>query len=220
MLSTKAGIAAAMMISMVFIPASAEELAATKTAPVDPKKDAVLHNILESLNAKKLTDEEEALVHKHRQERADHLIDVIADKTNMPEEKRAELKAKIAKHAEKAAAPNPKKEEILRRLDCKGFLKSTVYTVLDDHFNEHELKDLLRFIKSATGRRLVDQGADMLEEGFALTLEHFLPIFIDMGKEFKKATPLGPGPSLHQQEMIDKLKKMLHDNKPTTAPEI
>jgi hypothetical protein len=107
---------------------------------------------------------------------------------------------------------------MIARLDIKNFVKETTCKILDEHFNQKELKDLLKFLNSSTGKKLVDMAPSMAEEGVDMALEHCAPILIDFLKELRPHSPFGASPSPHDQELIDKLKKMIHDQHQEKVP--
>jgi len=154
---------------------------------------------------------------KKRQERMDHVIDVVADKTGMSDEAKSKLKEKMSSSRNREHKPMPPemKEKLEKTFgDSKTFCKDMTVQVMSEHFEESDLKSILKFLKSKTGKKLIKQAPDMVAQTIALSLEHYLPPVLETCKDLKKCAPmlpLGPnggGDPEKRKEMMDKLKQM------------
>ncbi|MBX9685191.1 MAG: DUF2059 domain-containing protein [Candidatus Obscuribacterales bacterium] len=185
------------------------------------KTRVLVDQIIEAVEAEKLSAEEQEAFKKKNKERVERVVDAIADKANMSAEAKAELKAKIAEKREQHHSMPPEmKEKLEKRFDFKGFNKESSYTVLKDHFSDTELKSILKFLKSSTGKKLIKETPDMICEVFELALERYVPIVIDLVKELKMPPALN-GPNANpekRKEMMEKIRKMLQEQMPSPMP--
>ncbi len=186
------------------------------------KKHALVDQIIEAVEAEKPTEDERAALKKKADERVDKLIDVIADKSKMSDEGKAKLKAKIAEKKEKHHSLPPEvKEQLEKRFDFKHFSKDLTYQVLSDHFDDSDLKSLLKFLKSPVGKKLMKQTPDMIGQVVELSMERYVPEIIDLCKNIKLPKGLSPngGPSPERKrEMMEKLKQLFEQQQPHPAP--
>lgn len=187
---------------------------------LDPeaKKKAEIDKIISTIEAEKPTPEEKVARKAKRKERLEGLGNFIAERLELPEAKRAEIKQKIAEHHSKSNSMPPEvREEIKRKLDVAGFTRRTTYTVLGDHFDDKDLKNIQKFLKSSTGAKLIKETPDMLLQTVVLTAEHFVPIIADFLKQVRGMRGLMPdsikgGPNdPKRQEMIDQMKKLIEE---------
>lgn len=201
---------------LLIIPAYAKE----EKKPVD-KKEALVDQIIEAVNAEKLMEEEKTEFKKKGQERIDRFIDVIAEKTKMSPEDKQKLKDKLSKRcAEKQSrtlAPEVK-DRIEKELALKEFSRNLAFQVMGDHFDDHDLKNILKFIKSSTGKKILKQAPDMIAQMIELSAERYVPLAMDMLKGFKVPDGLQQG-SPHmspeqRKELMEKLKRLLQRNNP------
>lgn len=234
-------LSAALLVVFLLNPTAAFCKSKSEGKQSSNKSQSTVDKIIEAVEAEKLTDEEKKAQEKKRNERIDHVVDTIADKSNMPEEERAKLKAKIAESREKQSQmPAEVKEKMDMVFQSKEFCKDTTNKVLTDHFTETDQKALLKFLKSPTGKKLIKEAPDMVAQSLELAAVHYIPIFMDMLKNFKMPPGMMPGiPGLgpvlppgfqpppgigprgipnitpeQKQQMMDKIKDLLKDNMP------
>ncbi len=205
----------AISVLMLQAPAYSKDKESSKKGKVD-KKQALVDQIVDAVEAQKLSSEERAELKKKNNERMDRFVDLIAEKTNMGEEAKNKIKEKLAEKREKAGRQMPPelKEKLAEKFESKTFCKETTVTVLSDHFDEKDLRAILKFLKSSTGKKLLKQGPDMISQGVELAAVHYVPIIIDLLKEMKSKLPpgLGPGGTPEQKrEMMDRFKQMLQE---------
>lgn len=192
--------------------------------PAD-KKHVLLDQIVEAVKAEKLTEEEKADFKKRSQERLDRFIDVVADKTKMSPEDKQKLKDKLSKSCQENQAnglPPEVKERIESQLAIKEFGRDLSYQVLGDHLDDSDLKAILKFIKSSTGKKLIKQAPDMIAQMIELSAERYVPLAIDMMKQFKVPDGIGSGPPKispeQKRELMEKIRRLLQNNRQPSAP--
>ena len=192
--------------------------------PAD-KKHVLVDQIVEAVKAEKLTGEEKLDLKKRSQERLDRFIDVIADKTKMSPEEKQKLKDKMSKSCQDNQArslPPELKERIVSELAIREFCRDLSYQVLGEHLDDHDLKAILKFIKSRTGKKLIKQAPDMIAQMIELSAERYVPVAIDMMKQFKVPDGMGPGsPKIspeQKRELMEKIRRLLQNNGQQSAP--
>ncbi|MBX9723725.1 MAG: DUF2059 domain-containing protein [Candidatus Obscuribacterales bacterium] len=182
----------------------------------EDKKHALVDQIIDAVQAEKLTDDERAELEKKQDARVDKFVDAVADKMKMSDEEKTKIKARLnAKKDAHKQLPPEVKAALEKRFDFKNFSKDMTYQVLTDHFDDKDLKSLLKFLKSPIGKKLMKQTPDMLGEATEMTLEKYVPIVIDMIKEIKIPKGLSPkdGPSPEKKrEMMEKLRQLFEQN--------
>lgn len=201
---------------------SAGQFAPTSIKPPDPttpaakQKDTVIRSLLDGLNSKPLTEAEKQQNKDRSQKRLDHMLDTIAAAANMSAEEKEALRAKLkgpqTPVPEKSAAA---KAEFMEKMQCKQFVKDAGYRMFDDHFTTKELKDIDRFVRSSTGKKLLSEAPDMMLEGVELAIESYIPFFIDLANRYRRLHHLlGPRRvPADQQEMMERMKKMFQQQK-------
>jgi hypothetical protein len=192
----------------------------------EDKKHLLIDEIVEALKAEsKLSDEELSELKKKQEERMDRIVDTIAEKAQLSNEEKAKLKEKIAerKKREKHPMPPELKEKLEKRFDFENFKKQTTYQVMSDHFDNKDLKVILKFVKSPTGQKILHEGPDMLGQVVELSAEKYVPIMMDICKELK----LKPGRLLaprqktpeQKRQMLEKIREFFKDKLPPQPPE-
>lgn len=210
---------------------SLSALAKSSKAPADAeaKKKAVIDKIIQVVEDDKLTAEERKAAKQKKKERIAKFGNFIADKLEIPEAKREEIHQKMREQKKKHKDLPPEvKEEMKRKLDIAGFNRRAAYQVLSDHLDEKDLKNVLKFMKSSTGTKLVKEAPDMLLQFGILAGEHFLPIAIDFFKGLKMMHNLMPLPmpgglegDPKNKQIIDQMRKLMEQQRqktPQTPP--
>jgi hypothetical protein len=189
---------------------------------IKDRKHLLVDQIIDAVQAdNNLSDDEIAKFEKKQQERVDRMIDVIADKAKMSAEEKAKLKEKIAETKEQHNSIPPElKEKLVKHFDFKNFSKQTTCQVLTDHFEDSDLKAILRFLKSSTGQKFFREGPDMIGQVLELSAERYVPIIMDLCKEFKLPSGLSPMDNNreHRREMMEKLRQLFKDRLPPQSP--
>lgn len=203
---------------MTLLMSSLPALCKTESTTQEDKKHKLIDQIIDTVKKEKPTEEERQEFKKKREARFDHFIDVMAEKTKMSDEEKAKLKERIAKRRESHKSMPPElKEKLGQKLDWKNFCQETTYQVLGDHLTDNDLKALLKFIKSPTGRKIVKQAPDMISQAVALAAEKYVPLIVEKIKEFKPGNgflPPGtvPGPdNQKRKEMLDRIQQFLRN---------
>lgn len=191
--------------------------------PTD-KKHVLVDEIIDAVKAEKPTDEEKDELKKKGQERMDRFVDVLAEKTNMSPEDKQKLKDRLGKSCQDKQAqsvPPEVKAQIDSKLAIKEFCRDLSYQVMGDHFEDSDLKAILKFIKSPTGKKIIKQAPDMIAQMIELSAERYVPIAIDFMKQYKMPEGMGPGsPRMspeQRRQMIEKFKRLFEKNAPSEA---
>ncbi len=207
---------------------SMSTFAKSSKTPVDAeaKKKAAIDKIIQVVEDDKLTPEEKKAFKAKKKERLEKFGTFIADRLDIPESKREEMRQKMeAQKKHHKEMPPEVKEEMKRKLDIDGFKKRATYQVLSDHLDEKDLKNVLKFLKTSTGTKLIKEAPDMLLQFGILAGEHFLPLVFDFVKNLKMMHNMMPVPmpgglegDPKNKQIIDQMKKLIEQQRQKSAP--
>lgn len=203
-------------------PVMAKETSDSKVSSKD-SSDALVTEIVNTVKTAKLTEEEKQEQKKVRNARVESILTDLEAKGQIP----PDAKAKIL---DGLRSDKPMHEHVpgmdsgwKARLNIDEFCASTTSKVLTDHLETQDLKNLLKFLKTSTGQKIIKQTPDMLSEAFELAAARFVPPLMEIGKQFamqKMMQPkqLTPEQMEKQKEMMDKIKDMLKQNQQSPEP--
>lgn len=208
-----------LMLSLCSCSLTAFAKSSKTPADAESKKKVVIDKIIETVQDDKLTPEERKAAKEKKKERLEKFGDFVADKLDIPQSKREDFRKKMEdqKKAHKAMPPEVR-EELKRKLDVAGFNKRATTQVLSEHLDEKDLKNLLKFMKSSTGTKLVKEAPDMLLQYGILAGEQYLPMLFDFVKNLKMMKHLMPMPmpggmesDPKNKQIIDQMKKLIEE---------
>lgn len=185
--------------------------------------DALVAEIVAAVKSAKLTEQEKQEQKKVRTARVESLLADLETKGQIP----PDAKAKIL---DGLRSDKPIHEHVpgmdsgwKARLNLDDFTSDTTAKVLTDHLDKQDLKNLLKFLKTPTGQKIVKQTPDMTSEALELAAARFLPPLVELGKQFtmqKMMQPreLTPEQMEKQKEMMNKIKDLLKQNQQGPEP--
>jgi hypothetical protein len=144
---------------------------------VSPEKQALGRQLLELTNAKKTietmlrTQADE--MDKELPESSWKLISISKEVQSLTPGEREELRSKLLSGSSR---PGQKMfESLLKEIDFGKLIEETSLPLYDKYFSETELKDLLAFYKSPTGRKVIETMPNLLSESIDLTAGVLIP---------------------------------------------
>ncbi|MBY0547404.1 MAG: DUF2059 domain-containing protein [Candidatus Obscuribacterales bacterium] len=203
-------------------PVMAKETSDSKVSSKD-SSDALVTEIVNTVKAAKLTEEEKQEQKKVRNARVESILTELEAKGQIPPDAKAKILAGLR-------SDKPVHEHVpgvdsawTARLNLDEFCASTTSKVLTDHLDNQDLKNVLKFLKTPTGQKIIKQTPDMLSEAFELTVARFLPPLMELGKQFAKQKmmqpkELTPEQMEKQKEMMNKIKDLLRQNQQSSEP--
>lgn len=183
--------------------------------------------IVEFIKSQKLTEAEKEEQKSQRRDRVQKVLSELEQQGQItPSQKQKVLDACDGKCEKAGMLPGGlKPSEIKSMMKVDEFCSSTAEKVLGDHLDEKDLKALLKFLKTPTGKKLIKQAPDMASEAAELAAARFLPPLMEMGKRFKmrgpsagQSLPLSPEEEKKRREILDKLKEMLKQREREKSP--
>lgn len=181
---------------------SAQENAATKPE-ISAEKRALIRAILDLTNS---TQGTKTMLNAQFDQMDRHLPDLewkaiaeSADITKLSIEQRNAIRAKMN---ERLAKTSKRMREVFeQRIDLKQMIEDMSYPLYDKYFSESELRDLVTFYKSGTGKRVIEVMPALLAESVTRSMEIMLPKIQEVVREVQEAD------SKEYEEYIETLMK-------------
>ncbi|HEX8709433.1 MAG TPA: DUF2059 domain-containing protein [Pyrinomonadaceae bacterium] len=122
---------------------------------------------------------------------------MIENDKSLSNAQRAEIQQEIAASAQRSA--NRFRELFRKRIDFSQLVKEVIYEVYDKYYSAVEIRDLIAFYKTPTGRKSIEIMSQLFTESMTKTSERLTPLvqpilqeIID--EEMKKIEKLVPKP--------------------------
>lgn len=160
----------------------------TPKPEVSAEKRALIKEMLELTNS---TQNSEAIFNAQFDEMAKQMPDIQWQAISSMDEfkkltpaQQAELRARVNQSSTRQAQRI--KELFLKRIDMKQLVDDITYAVYDKHFTEAELRDLVAFYSSPTGRKVVVETPALFAESIAKAGELISPKVKEIVEETSK----------------------------------
>lgn len=75
------------------------------------------------------------------------------------------------------------RKKIAEKIDFSQYLREAIYPLYDKIFTEQEIKDMILFYKTPTGKKLVRSLPELMSESNRITTEKFLPKIVPIVQE-------------------------------------
>jgi uncharacterized protein len=155
---------------------AAQEAAANAAGPTEEKR-ALIRELMEVIDVKKSVT---ALYNTMVEEQERNLPDIVWEAVaSMPEVKRLSradqtvLRAKLAQEAKRIGEHI--RELFLKKVDLGRLLEDISIVAYDKYFSEEQLKDLITFYRSPTGKRTIEVMPALFAESMTQTMEAVRP---------------------------------------------
>ena len=183
--------------------ASAQSQAGTPAQQtMTPEKRALISELLEVTQAKKtaitlfnsILEAEE----KQAPEMVWQAISSIKELQELPAEEQEDLRKQLTEHSDRTS--KRMKELFLQKIDFAQLIEDVSYTLYDKYFTESEIRDLLLFYKSPTGKKSIAVTPDLFAESMSNTITALKPKVTEIMTEL-------------MAEEVDRTKKELESKK-------
>jgi hypothetical protein len=164
-----------------------------------PEKRALIKELIDATESQKTAQSMmDAMVAQTEKLSEELLRETISDRGSLTrqeqEEHRQQLKATRTRL-------NKRVEELMaQRIDLAKVLEEVSYTVYDKYFTEGEIKDLIVFYKSPTGKKSIELMPKLFADSMAKTaelitpkLQQILKELIDEERKHRETTPQSSG---------------------------
>ncbi len=192
-----------------FICAMAQEPQAPARPPLTPEKRALIAELLVVTESKKnAIAVYNSMLDQQENEMPELVWQGLANSKAMQalsEVRRAELRKEMRE--ESAMLSKRVRELFSLRIDFPQVIEDVSYELYDKYFTESELRDVVAFYKSPTGRKSIEVLPKMFAEAMSATLERIKPQAMQIATEL----------SNEEGERIRK-KLLIETNKPPVKP--
>jgi hypothetical protein len=155
---------------------------------ITEEKRALIKELLEVVDTKRSIN---ALYNTMVEEQERNLPDIVWEAVaSMPEVKRLSkadqtvLRAQLAQEAKRIGEHI--RELFMKKVDLGKLLEDISYVAYDKYFNEEQLKDLIVFYKSPTGKRTIEVMPALFQESMGQTMEAVRPKIGELMNELLK----------------------------------
>ncbi|HXD33366.1 MAG TPA: DUF2059 domain-containing protein [Pyrinomonadaceae bacterium] len=158
------------------------------TPEISAAKRALVEEILDLTNSREASESMFKAQFDEMQKQMPHIV--MESISSMPEFKKLsaaqqdQVRAKINETSSRTT--NRVKELFLQRVDMKKMIENISYTVYDKHFTEEELRDLVIFYKSPTGKKVVAEMPALFAESIAIAGDFIAPKVKEIVEETQK----------------------------------
>jgi hypothetical protein len=206
----RAGLAA-LLFSLSVIGVQAQDVAPTATQSISPEKKALIRELLELTSSKKTID---ALFKAQAEQMDKELPEItwravsgMSELKSLTPEQREEIRLKVNSSALRAG--RRMYELIQEKIDFSKLIEDVFLPLHDKYFTEGELRDLVAFYTSPTGKKVIDVMPNLITTAMQQTVDKIMPQVMElvtqiqneeteqMEKEIRatvKANPTKPAP--------------------------
>jgi hypothetical protein len=161
---------------------------APNSSTLTEQKRALIKELLEVVDVKRSIN---ALYNTMVEEQERNLPDIVWEAVaSMPEVKRLSkadqtvLRAQLAQEAKRIGEHI--RELFMKKIDLGKLLEDISYVAYDKYFNEEQLKDLIAFYNSPTGKRTIEVMPALFQESMTQTMEAVRPKLGELMNELLK----------------------------------
>lgn len=140
---------------------------------ISPEKKILIAEIISVIKADEKVKQMMQVISRQRSEGYPAIVKaMLAERTELtPAQKNKIAAALIRRNNGEISFQN----RIVKAIDFQEYVEQTFYPLYDKFFTEAELKDLLEFYKSPTGRKSIEVLPELTRESFRLAQEVLLP---------------------------------------------
>lgn len=141
---------------------------------ITPEKQALIKELLDVTDATKTVDAlVNTIISQSDRMSAEATERILAEKKNLTPAMREALQRELS---EKAVKNRQRfKEAFLQKINISQLLADVSYPLYDKYYTESELRDLIAFYKSPTGKKLIETAPQLFAESMERTSRILLP---------------------------------------------
>ncbi len=155
-------------LAVLVLTANAQE---TLTPQISAEKRALITELLEIIELRKTADElHKGVMEQQRQISRDVIlqnIEVNPEYKELSEPDREKLRKQMLENSDRT--DQRVSELITERINFPALMEEISYQLYDKHFTEAEIRDLVTFYRSSTGRKATEVGPKLFAESMELT---------------------------------------------------
>lgn len=178
----------ALLFSLLAIATKAQDPPANATASVSPEKLALIRELMELASSKKTID---AMLKAQAEEMEKQLPEIIWQAVSGMKElesltpaQRDEIRSQVVSSSVRTG--RRLYEALLERIDFNKLIEDISVPLHDKYFTESELRDLVAFYKSPTGKKVIEVMPNLAVESMTRTSEIIMPKVADMIRKIQE----------------------------------
>jgi hypothetical protein len=167
----------ALLLSLIAVGVQAQDSQPSATPTISAEKQALIKEMLELSNPKKTID---AMLKAQADQMEKQLPDIIwqavsgmKELESLTPRQRAEVREQVV--ARSLRSGRRMYELITQKIDFNKLIEDISIPLYDKYFSESELRDLLAFHKSSTGKKVIEVMPQLLTESITRTSESIVP---------------------------------------------
>ena len=183
----RAGLAC-LLLSSAIISVRAQDPPTSPTQIISPEKQALIKELLELASSKKTID---AMLKAQAEQMDKQLPDIswqaVADMKELKSltpEQREELRLKVVSNSLRSG--RRVYELIQEKIDFNKLIEDVSLPLYDKYLTESELRDLVVFYKSPTGKKVIEVMPNLVAESMTRTAEVILPRFTEIMRQIQQ----------------------------------
>lgn len=183
----RAGLAC-LLLSVSIISVRAQDPPTSPTQIISPEKQALIKELLELASSKKTID---AMLKAQAEQMDKQLPDIswqaVADMKELKSltpEQREELRLKVVSNSLRSG--RRVYELIQEKIDFNKLIEDVSLPLYDKYLTESELRDLVVFYKSPTGKKVIEVMPNLVAESMTRTAEVILPRFTEIMRQIQQ----------------------------------
>jgi hypothetical protein len=161
----------------------------TQPPQSSPEKQALVKELSEAMGVKKQAAEMFTTIEKEMSRKVVELtwesLSAMPEMKSLTDAERQELKQKL--DDDSAKQYQQMIDAITRKVDLGQLLEEVSMVVYSKNFNEKELRDLIAFYKSDTGRRSMELASKLMVDSMSETTDRLMPIMNDVMRDIANA---------------------------------
>lgn len=168
---------AALLFSLSVIGVRAQDLPTTATPSISPEKQALIRELLELTSSKKTIDAlfkaQAEQMDKELPETTWQAVSGMSELKSLTPEQREEIRLKVNSSARRSG--RRMYELIQEKIDFSKLIEDIFVPLHDKYFTEGELRDLVAFYRSPTGKKVIEVMPNLITTAMQQTIDAIMP---------------------------------------------
>ena len=153
--------------------------------PISPEKRALIKELLETTGEPKTSEDTMAAIMKQYEAEFPKLLaTMIQDDRQLNDALKERMLTDLSKDAPRMLKRYS--ELITQRINMSKFIDEAIYPLYDKYFTENEIRDIIAFYKTETGKKTIAIMPALSAESISKSLDHVMPIMKQIREEITK----------------------------------
>jgi hypothetical protein len=187
-MSYKKQLACILLLLCSFMVVSAQDPPANVTQSIAPEKLALIRELIGLVNSKQTID---AMLKAQSEQMEQQLPEIVWQAVSRMEELKSLTPAqtetlRLQVQANSARTGRRMYDLLMEKIDFDKLIEDISIPLHDKYFSEGELRDLVVFYKSPTGKKVIDVMPNLIVESMTRTSDLFMPKIMEMMTELQR----------------------------------